>query len=96
MVNKGFSSILIANCLLKYLHFHIEYFLIVMAASFNRIYKIKNIFKKYYPPYWDEGLRYYPKYRPGRTNPHKRLLSYQVRMYRSWKHNRKPKFKNAV
>lgn len=44
-------------------------------------------------PWWDEGISFYPKWRPGKKNPNKTLMSYQVRMYRSWKHNRKTQWK---
>ena len=46
-----------------------------------------------FEPYWDEGLNFYPKYRRGYKNTKKQILSYQVRMYRSWKHNRKYQYK---
>jgi len=39
--------------------------------------------------YWDEGINFYPKYRRGFKNPNKVIMSYQVRMYKTWKHNRK-------
>lgn len=35
-----------------------------------------------YPPYWDEGTTYYGN-----------KMSYQVRMYRTWKHYRKTQYK---
>ena len=44
-------------------------------------------------PYWDEGINFYPKYRRGYKNPGKRIMSYQVRMYKTWKHNRKTQWK---
>lgn len=44
-------------------------------------------------PYWDEGISFYPRYRRGFKNPNKTIMSYQVRMYRTWKHNRKTKYK---
>ena len=50
----------------------------------NRFYK---------EPYWDEGINYYPKYRRGYKNSNKQIMSYQIRMYRSWKHNRKTQWK---
>jgi len=43
--------------------------------------------------YWDEGITYYPKYRRGFKNSGKCIMSYQVRMYRTWKHNRKTQWK---
>lgn len=44
-------------------------------------------------PYWDEGLNLYPKIRWGYKNPNKRIMSYQIRMYKTWKHNRKKQWK---
>ena len=44
-------------------------------------------------PYWDEGKIFYPKYRRGRKNPHKHILRYEMRRYRTWKYNRKTKWK---
>ena len=44
-------------------------------------------------PCWNEYLMYYPRWRLGYNNPNKRLMSYQVRMYRTWKHNRKTQWK---
>jgi len=46
-----------------------------------------------YGPYWDEGIYFYPMYRRGFKNPNKRIMAYQVRMYKTWKHNRKTKWK---
>lgn len=46
-----------------------------------------------YPPYWDDGIRSYPLYRKGFKNPNKFLFKYQVRMYRTWKYNRKTRWK---
>ena len=47
----------------------------------------------YFDPYWDEGLNLYPRYRKGFKNSGKQLMSYQVRMYKTWKHNRKFQWK---
>lgn len=44
-------------------------------------------------PLWDECLMAYPMWRRGFKNPIKRIMSYQVRMYRTWKYNRKTKWK---
>lgn len=44
-------------------------------------------------PYWDEGIVQYPKKRKGFKNPNRQIFGYQVRMYRTWKHNRKTKWK---
>lgn len=58
----------------------------------NREYKIitNNIL---FPPYWDDGVMEYPRWRNGFKNPIKRIFSYQVRMYRTWKYNRKTRWK---
>lgn len=42
-------------------------------------------------PYWDEGLHYYwkKKFKIKR----KQIFKFQVRWYRTWKHNRKTKWK---
>lgn len=47
-----------------------------------------------FPPYWDEGIYFHPKYRRGYKNPNKTIYSYQKRMYKTWKHNRKTQWKN--
>ena len=52
-----------------------------------------NIVTKDQDPYPDEGVNFYPKYRRGFKNKNKRIMSYQVRMYRTWKHNRKTQYK---
>jgi len=57
----------------------------------NKDYKILFIIDQ--DPYWDEGSMMYPRYRRGFKNPHKFLYSYQVRMYRCWKYNRKKQWK---
>lgn len=46
-----------------------------------------------YPMYWDDGIREHPTYRSGYKNPNKRIFNYQVRMYKSWKYNRKTQWK---
>ena len=46
-----------------------------------------------YPIYWDDGIVEYPNYRKGFKNPNKRIFNYQVRMFRSWKYNRKTQWK---
>jgi len=58
----------------------------------NRIYKISNIYDGDPFPedsYWN----WCPKYRQGYKNK-KQILPYQVRMYRTWKHNRKNQWKS--
>lgn len=45
-------------------------------------------------PYWDEGLKFYPtRYKGYGNNKKKKILMYQVRMYKTWKHNRKNQWK---
>ena len=61
------------------------------STTHNRTYKILVIYNE--DPYWDEGYRFYPRYRVGYKNPIKRLLSFQVRMYKTWKYNRKTQWK---
>jgi hypothetical protein len=46
-----------------------------------------------FPLYWDEGINMYPRYRRGFKNSGKQLENYQVRQYRTWKHNRKTQWK---
>jgi hypothetical protein len=46
-----------------------------------------------YPIYWEEGVNFYPRYRRGFKNSRKPIQRYKQRMYRSWKHNRKTKWK---
>lgn len=43
--------------------------------------------------YGDEGITFYPLYRRGFRNKTKRLMSYKIRMYKTWKHNRKTQWK---
>ena len=45
--------------------------------------------------YWYEGISFYPLYRRGFKNSNKRIMSYQIRMYKSWKHNRKKQYKRT-
>ena len=51
-------------------------------AQTRRGYK-NLLYDDLYPPYWDEGIRFYGK-----------IMSYQVRMYKTWKHNRITQWKN--
>jgi len=46
-----------------------------------------------YPLYWDDGIIEYPRFRKGFKNPNKRIYKYQQRSYRTWKYNRKTKYK---
>lgn len=68
---------------------------IVSQVNSNREYKIL-VFKEKYPLYADDGVMFYPKVRRGYKNTNKRLTRYQMRAFRSWKHNRKTQFKNGV
>ena len=61
-------------------------------AQTNKEYKAI-IIAELFPDYWDEGLSFYPKYRRGMKNTNKYILQYQVRMYRTWKHNRYTQWK---
>mgnify|MGYP006366026825 CR=1 FL=1 len=46
-------------------------------------------------PYWDEGLNFYPiRYKGYGNRKKKRILSYQIRMYKTWKYNRTNQWKN--
>ena len=63
-------------------------------AKTRKEYKTKQI-KLDYPPYWDDGITFYPKRNRSRSSHHcwPKLYSYQIRMYRTWKHNRKTQYK---
>jgi hypothetical protein len=50
-------------------------------AQNGRQYRIMLI-NDFYPIYWDEGIRFYGN-----------KMSYQVRMYKTWKHYRKTRWK---
>jgi hypothetical protein len=62
-------------------------------AQDGRSYQLKLI-DELYPMYWDEGLNFHPRYRKGFKNSNKRILKYKIRLYRTWKHNRKTQWKN--
>jgi hypothetical protein len=61
-------------------------------ANTNQEYR-KIFLREMYPPYWDDGCFMFPRYRSGFKNPNKQLFPYQVRMYRTWKYNRKTQWK---
>jgi hypothetical protein len=62
-------------------------------TTHSKEYKIVNN-SEYADRYSDEGVFFYPKYRKGFTkNKKRRLRMFQVRMYKTWKHNRKTKWK---
>ena len=50
-------------------------------AQNGREYR-NRLINDFYPIYWDEGITYYGN-----------KMSYQVRMYKTWKHYRKTQYK---
>lgn len=58
----------------------------------NHEYKILWL-KEEFPMYWDEGVNFHPRNRKGFKNSNKQIMSYQVRMYKTWKHNRQTQWK---
>lgn len=46
-----------------------------------------------YPMYWDECITFYPQWRRGYKNSNKTIERWQQRRYRTWKYNRKRKYK---
>lgn len=51
-----------------------------------------------YPIYWDECIMFYPRYNRGTSKDKKKFwrkqkMGFQLRMYKTWKHNRKTKWK---
>jgi len=62
------------------------------TTMYRKEYKIATNYK-YTDWYWDECITMYPRFRMGYKNTHKYLMSYQVRMYKTWKHNRKTQWK---
>lgn len=65
---------------------------IAKTTTYRKEYKIVTN-DKIKEPYWDEGINFYPRYRKGYKNSGKQIMSYQVRMYKTWKHNRKTQWK---
>ncbi len=55
----------------------------------SREYKILT---RYDDPYWDEGIKFH-KSRGSRRKKKKQLIKQQVRLYRTWKYNRKTQWK---
>ena len=53
----------------------------------------KLVYKENYEPYWDEGIIFYPHKNRGTHQCEPKLMSYQIRMYKTWKHNRKHQWK---
>ena len=64
-----------------------------MIAKTTMYRKEYNVATRNLEPYWDEGINFYPKYRRGFKNSNRTIMSYQVRMYKTWKHNRKTQWK---
>lgn len=62
------------------------------GVTHSRTYRIM-LLKELYPPYWDDGDAFYrPKgWRNKRRK--KQIMHFEYRMYRTWKHNRKTKYK---
>jgi hypothetical protein len=60
------------------------------TTTCNKEYKIVTNDK--FLPYWDEG-KFYHKPKGRKKYKSRELLQYQVRMYKSWKHNRKKQYK---
>ena len=73
-----------------------------MSVNFNRAsskHVLDNRYYKYFTiydsdPYWDEcwGL-HHTSTLSGSKKPNKSLYFYKVRMYRTWKYNRKTQYK---
>lgn len=61
-------------------------------AEDGRSYHILWI-KSEFPPYYDECWNLYPRYRSGFKNPKKQIFAFQVRKYKTWKYNRKTRWK---
>ena len=66
-------------------------------AAFNKA-KTPSEYKKIkcewdWPIYWDEGITFHPRKNRGTHNVDPKLYSYQIRMYRTWKYNRKTQWK---
>jgi len=69
---------------------------ILIMESNRRVIKIKRM-NKLYPPYWDEMLSHNARIKNLNHRRRKRkwndVYSYQYRRFRTWKHNRKNKWK---
>lgn len=63
------------------------------TTLYNKEYKI--VTRGWEDPCWNDYVQRYPRYRIGFKNPNRRLMSYQIRMYKTWKHNRKTQWKNG-
>lgn len=59
-----------------------------------REYKIL-LLNKLYPPYWDDGIKFHrSRGKQTRKKWSKEIRLYERRMYRTWKYNRRTKYKN--
>jgi len=58
----------------------------------SRDYRLISL-NEWYPLYWDEGLNFYPYYKKGYKNTNKQIPIHKVREYKTWKYNRKTKWK---
>jgi hypothetical protein len=65
---------------------------IARTTIYRKEYKVESRDLK--ERYCDEGVTFYPLYRKGFKNPNKTIMSYQVRMYKTWKHNRIKQYRN--
>ncbi len=63
----------------------------VKTTMYRKEYKVESKCLK--NRYCDDGISFYPLYRRGFKNPNKTIISYQIRMYKTWKHNRKKQYK---
>lgn len=63
-----------------------------LGAKNGRQYRMM-LMSELYPDYWDEGMVFYPKYRPGTRSVYPKLTGWKMRQYRTWKHNRKTQYK---
>lgn len=50
--------------------------------------------RRYVDHYWDECIAFYPRHNRGTNTVMPKLMKFQVRMYRTWKHNRKTQWKS--
>jgi len=63
----------------------------INGTTNRRVYKILTTIED--DPYCDEGVIFYPRWKKGTRQRYPKLMSYQIRMYKTWKHNRKTKWK---
>ena len=65
---------------------------IARTTTCRKTYKVVTN-EMYSDPYWEDYYMRYPRIHRGFKNPHKTLLAYQMRAYRTWKYNRKTQWK---